>query len=774
MTNESDSVINFDDDKISVSEYTRTNLNVYNDSNAIYEIESYFVLYSSKTTSEYSKGVCDIYDATYFIPKQHYTFENIIQVEYNDQVAQKAHHVTLTANSPPTSGECSFKTANISQATLFAETQLFCDGWVDQDNNNTSMLTYNFIYDNFLFLKASYDTTTSATAILGTGDHIIHAVILDDHFLPVCFEFNYTTDSGFIIGDNNTTTSITEIVMDTYSDLMESLTVDINATANGTGDSQIIADASLITTIVHEAVIENEILSQESTTSKLAQFQTSLIDIYLNTTNEYIDISKEAAGVIAVLSTITHPVVPAIANDSRFLDTASIYTDDISSKILTSMNTVLVPILAESVDMSSGTQIVQTIDNTLTIRKYSDENLNTSKKNGQLTINTAKDAAKFLTSSYIPSETVTIETETITMKASKIALDMDYNEYCSLNRSVLLSNEYVVQQSYNGTQFMDCIAMNTENNVYVVSNDAQNAYVENLIDANELNSDTTVDNVFQSNFILLEVIAENVTFTTSTSMIAETDTFLSECEPLLLHFNPTNISFFNVNLHFPQCSFYNTTSEIFDENGCYLLSYDNVHFRCSCYHASYFGVTWNDFTPEINFLSEEEWKSVTFDNVLSDPLGFIVALCWIMFCVFIIAMCQLHHRKHNLCKLCDQCDHIVDKPLIAQQDFIELATRYDNNMNNPMSKYRSVQMSRMIRDDAWINLSFCNKFCMIFRINIINDHLWLGICCRSNGSGYTNIQRIEILMVRLISSMAIAALFYARAKETSIGDLSLS
>ena len=55
-----------------------------------------------------------------------------------------------------------------------------------------------------------------------------------------------------------------------------------------------------------------------------------------------------------------------------------------------------------------------------------------------MTIDTAQATAQFLTSSYIPSETITIESETITIEVSKIAIDMDYNEYCSLNGSVTL------------------------------------------------------------------------------------------------------------------------------------------------------------------------------------------------------------------------------------------------------------------------------------------------------------------------------------------------
>ena len=62
------------------------------------------------------------------------------------------------------------------------------------------------------------------------------------------------------------------------------------------------------------------------------------------------------------------------------------------------------------------------------------------------------------------------------------------------------------------------------------------------------------------------------------------------------------------------------------------------------------------------------------------------------------------------------------------------------------------------------------KFYHLFLINLRNARLWLGVCVRD----YTYIQRISILMVRLLTSIAIAALFFGRSKDTVIGDISLT
>ena len=389
------------------------------------------------------------------------------------------------------------------------------------------------------------------------------------------------------------------------------------------------------------------------------------------------------------------------------------------------------------------------------MREYSDENLNISKINGQLSIDIAQVAAQFLTSSYIPSEIITIETETITMETSKIALDMNYNQYCSLGGSVALSNEYIVQQSYNGTQFMDCIVMNTQKNIYFVSNATVTAYVDSL------QYETTAGNLFQSDFILMNVIAQNETFTTPTATVGKSQSFLVERDPILLSFLITDVLFFE-HSYLPQCSFYNQTTGKFEHNGSYLLSYDSLYFKCSCYnyHAKYFGVTWEYLTLEVNYSSNIKWKALTFDNVINNPFGLIVGLSWVVICILTTMMLWAFNKR----------DNIKDTPLIMQP--MQIAMNGDNPQN--ISKYRSIQQIRMISNDDWTTLSFCCKFKRVFKMNIMDNHIILGICCRRFGTGCTNSQRMAILLVRVSTSMAMVAMFYGVATNESIGDLSLS
>ena len=111
---------------------------------------------------------------------------------------------------------------------------------------------------------------------------------------------------------------------------------------------------------------------------------------------------------------------------------------------------------------------------------------------------------------------------------------------------------------------------------------------------------------------------------------------------------------------------------------------------------------------------------------------------------------------------------IQDKPLIAQQNV------YHTLSQEEKLKYRSIQEIRLIKDDILANRPYRVRLWNLFKINMMNDHIWLGICCRHHGTSYTHTQRIAILMVRLLTSMAVAALFDARAKDSTIGDISLS
>ena len=427
------------------------------------------------------------------------------------------------------------------------------------------------------------------------------------------------------------------------------------------------------------------------------------------------------------------------------------------------------------------------MENLLIFREWSDETLSQSQQSGQSMINSINVVSQLTIATHIPSEFYRFGTESIMIKVSKIAINMDYNKYCgntNENNFIRISNEYVYSLSQSGEYNMDCIYITTSKNLYILSNNSINEY--------NINS---ISNSFQSNFISLEIKKETDYNLTSSNY--DNFTELSLTDPFVLTFNLTNSSFYDAygfdscnnnhdngeeTSHFPLCSFYDENTQTFENDGCYLWKY-NLHLetvQCFCLHLTYFVASWEEFEPEINFLSESEWRDVTLTNIANYPLGLIVVSIWIFWCLFIISLCQLNRKnkikiEHKYCFYCNMAlnkfQSINDKPLIAQST---------KNLSKIMAdeeiklRYRSVQELRVLTDKFLKDTSLFNKFWHLFKSNIRNDHLWIGICARRYGTHYTHSQRIASLMVRLLSTFCVSALFFGRAKDTTIGDYSLS
>ena len=110
---------------------------------------------------------------------------------------------------------------------------------------------------------------------------------------------------------------------------------------------------------------------------------------------------------------------------------------------------------------------------------------------------------------------------------------------------------------------------------------------------------------------------------------------------------------------------------------------------------------------------------------------------------------------------------IVDKPLIAQPNAAHLS--FDELLT-----YKSIQETRIVKDITLVKQSVFVHFLHLYKIALLNDHVWFGICFRHNGTSFTDTQRFIILLIRLLTLLAVAALFYGREQETFIGDISLS
>ena len=91
-----------------------------------------------------------------------------------------------------------------------------CEDWIDAGINSNANLEYNFIYDDLLFLKNSYDYNPTFDTILGAGNHTITAVILDEFSLPSCVDIDIIVNNDNYGNNDHSTSNFTDWVDDIF------------------------------------------------------------------------------------------------------------------------------------------------------------------------------------------------------------------------------------------------------------------------------------------------------------------------------------------------------------------------------------------------------------------------------------------------------------------------------------------------------------------------------------------------------------------------------
>ena len=178
---------------------------------------------------------------------------------------------------------------------------------------------------------------------------------------------------------------------------------------------------------------------------------------------------------------------------------------------------------------------------------------------------------------------------------------------------------------------------------------------------------------------------------------------------------------------------------------------------CSCLHTTTFAILAQEFTPSINYLSTDAYLDLTLDNILDNPLGFIVVLSWIGVVTFIIIIAQYVLK-------------INDKPLISHTHSV-LKQSETNLFQLNKIRHRTIQEATILANK---DTSGCGKICKLFILYLKNDHIIFGIFCRNYGTNYSTPRRGAVLIARVLQTLALSSLFYGRSKDTIIGDLSLA
>ena len=303
------------------SEYNTYYFQKINDSYAIVTVESQYVLYSSQSRNIFSTSICNIYNQDIFRSGREYSFINTVEFSYKyDENSEKriyvpqSGNITLLANTPPIGGNCSV-TPKIGSA-LTDKFEIRCDGWQDYDgdydddddydyyntNYTSNNVTYNFIYNDLLFLKSSYDYDATVNTIAGAGNITVTAVILDENLLPTCMDINFLATYDESAWDDYTTA--------TFGDWIDSI---FSSVGNG---SLPLAQTALIVDAVYDLTVRylsSTSDSEETTTleeqSRIAALQTKIIETFIDLGSEQVESVYEATTVVSVMAKTTNPII---------------------------------------------------------------------------------------------------------------------------------------------------------------------------------------------------------------------------------------------------------------------------------------------------------------------------------------------------------------------------------------------------------------------------------------------------------------------------------
>ena len=93
--------------------------------------------------------------------------------------------------------------------------------------------------------------------------------------------------------------------------------------------------------------------------------------------------------------------------------------------------------------------------------------------------------------------------------------------------------------------------------------------------------------------------------------------WLSDCEPVLIWYNSTNTTCSEIGQNYPSCSYYNQTTQSYQDDGCYVISSANEDdlIVCECLHTTFYALRARKFEPEVNFASKEEYLAVSWDTL---------------------------------------------------------------------------------------------------------------------------------------------------------------
>ena len=484
----------------------------------------------------------------------------------------------------------------------------------------------------------------------------------------------------------------------------------------------------------------------------------------------------------------------------------------------------------EPVNVSTAGSVVGTLSNVQKTRKYIKE---TAEVSIAIADSMKKQLNTIGQSTLIdsqPNSTYIVQTEMFSMQTSRFVakindsyvvsgrdfsetLGYNYDLYSTTNcgnnvTNVTLSEEYISQliDGYSMQDidqlFMDCTLIETKENIY-----SNTSYYD---------TQTNQTRAWISTFLELSV---NIPLELQAAISKDHGGTLTTIAPsnsrshLSVNLSACQVITFYLYLledkdkHYPQCVFWNDDEKEWDPTGCYVLESGESYVICACDHASYFASTSIDFEPTLNIVTEKNFHEFTASNLWKYPVG------WITIVLILIVASSYHVWFHKFPKFCgnknkfhtlkieenkidssasiedktnkskdsknrcqnentsskkfdkvgQQLSHSVDTRLILH----DCIARKEDYSQSLFVKYRIGKDDKILKDP---NLSKCEKIIRLSMIAIMNDHPYFLLCCRDPGNGITLKQIILVLLLRILTMMAVNAVFYGNSQKSALGD----
>lgn len=711
---------------------------IFTKSTLTLDIIAYYVLYSKYDANIKSYAICNQFDTSIFKSLNHYLFNLTVTVTTNDDnsdahVQSYSNGITLIANSPPTAGTC---VINPQDGILFETTfNVECYNWTNNNNLNYSSIYYNYFYDFSVVLDSEYSTANSDFDInfMGLGYHTITAVIMDTLSLATCVDLNVDV----VFGENATS----------FDDLNFTNWLDNEYTSLTNQHAQNFSDILLLSQISYDIVRQyvkyvtnNSYNGNFSSVAEVQFIATQKIVI-----NKMMQLSNNSDTQVNFFSSIasTLSIVTSMLSSSN--SSLKLYDKIMVNSLILYIELLVYTNIedqSQDIDDNSLNYVVNSLNHAIMMRLQ----LNQTESQLESFYNTQRMLHAFdllsidFMQNNLPGEYYHNLYDTFLLKIGKIS--MDDITACEVNETgigIQLSNELVEIATDFGNDFVNCVILETAYDLY------------NLTDLNLTQ--------FLSNFVNLEIVNdENGT---------EYEFWLTNCEPIILSYNISSYASSildgieeliessdesSIIDNMPQCSFYNETSMIYDNNGCYVISINDTTLQCACSHLTFFVASWETFAPQIDYQAIYAIHEVNLITIAKYPTTPLVILMIIMITAASIIATRFW-KKGDTSKM--------DKPLLAYDtDDAETLLLIKN-------KHRDIKVDNIIMQK---NLNCCVKILKVWKIYLRNNHLWMGICCRDYGTNFTSTQRVFILSVKMSSMMAAAALFYGYAATSDVQD----